>query len=354
MIVRPVSDIKYFLDNCEQLNHSFGYDCVWHPDQPQKHFKTMPTFVGQMKNVTAHSLPFLLTDNNLLLTDYLWPLLWKTKHKPHKSHGLWKSWADRIEIQQPRIQKHFSEKDTYVWMPIDKQSCNNAWHFWIDVVSRFRLLYMSGKQAPNMILIFPNMGDYMQRAMKEIFPDYRYYVMPENEYWHFDDLIIPSMSNHQDGIITPGLPNWLYTMHAANRQPKRKIFITREDAPARQLSNADELFMTLKGWEKITLANLSISDQIETFSEASHVMSTHGAGLTNTVFAPEGATVIEISQRELIDKKPYPILSMLKKHQHHVILANPVPLSGDKPKNVKRLKDFNNLQVDIKQILEYL
>lgn len=354
MIVRPVSDIKYFLDNCEQFNSTFSYDCIWHIDQPQKHFKTMPTFVGQMKNITAHSLPFLLTKNNLMLTDHLWPLLWKTKNKPDKTHSLWKSWGDRVEIKQPQIKRKFSERNTYVWMPIDEHSCNNAWHFWIDVVSRFRLLFMSGRQAANMILIFPNMGDYMKRAMQEIFPDYRYYVMPKDEYWHFEDIVVPSMSNYKDGIITPALPNWLYTMHGLHKQPKRKIFITREDAPARQLSNANELFMSLKGWEKITLSRLSIREQIETFGEASHIMSTHGAGLVNTVFAPEGATVIEISQRELIDKKPYPILSMLKKHKHHVILADPVRLAGNKPKNVKRLKDYNNLQVDIKQILEYL
>ena len=354
MIVRPVSDIKYFLDCCEQINSSFEYECRWHPAQTQKQFKTMPTFVGQSKNVVAHSLPFLLTDNNLMLTDHLWPLLWKVKNKPHKTHNVWQKWQEKIKIDQPKIARSFSERDTYVWIPIDEHSCNNAWHFWIDVVSRFRLLYMSGRHVSNMILIFPNIGDYMQRAMKEIFPEYRYYVMPKNEYWHFDDLVITSMSNHDDGVLSPGLPNWLYSMHAPRKKPTKKLFISRDDAPARRLSNADELFMVLKGWEKITLSDLTIKEQIEAFSGASHIMSTHGAGLINSVFSPEGATVVEISQKELVDKKPYPILSMLKKHQHHVILADTVPLSRHKPKNVKRLKDYNNLKVDIKQILEYL
>lgn len=354
MIVRPVSDIKYFLDSCEQINSSFEYECRWHPEQPQTHFKAMPTFVGSLKNITAHSLPFLLTENNLMLTEHLWPLLWKVKNKPQKTHGLWSEWQDKIEIKQPIVSKSFTERDTYVWMPIDEYSSNNAWHFWIDIVSRFRLLYLSGRQASNMILIFPCMGDYMQRAMKEIFPEYRYYVMPKNEYWRFNDLVIPSMSNYTDGVLSPGLPSWLFTTYAKHKSPSRKLFITRDDAPARRLSNADELFMTLKGWQKITLSNLSIIDQIEMFSEASHIMSTHGAGLINSVFAPEGATVIEISQKELVDKKPYPILSMLKKHRHHVVMADPISLTGHKPKNVKRLKDYNDLKVNIKEILEYL
>lgn len=354
MIVRPVSDIKYFIDKCERLNNSFEYDCVWHPEQPQKHFKTMPTFVGQFQNVMAHSLPFLLTHNNLMLTDHLWPLLWKNKNKPHKTHKLWTKWQDKITIEQPKISKKFNEINRYVWIPIDEDSCNNAWHFWIDVVSRFRLLYMSGRQVANMILIFSNMGDYMERAMKEIFPEYKYYVMPKNEYWHFEDLVVPSMSNYQDGIITPGLPSWLYSIHNSQKAPTRKIFISRDDAAGRRLLNVDELFMVLKGWEKIVLSDLSIREQIKIFSESTHIMSTHGAGLVNTVFSPEGATVIEISQKELVDKKPYPILSMLKKHQHHVIMADTIPLGNNKPNTVKRLKDYNNLKVDIKQILKYL
>ena len=357
MIVKPVTDIKWFLERSEQIGSSFTYQCDWHPDQPQREFQTMPTFVGKFKNITAHSLPFLLTENDLMLTDHVWPLLWKHKHKPHKTHGLWSGWSDKIEIDKPVMARRFEEEDTYVWMPIDADSCNNAWHFWIDIWSRIKLIEEADSCTKNprrYVYVFPNMGDYMKRALVELFPEHHYIVMPDNEYWHFKELIVPSMSNHQDGIISPGLPYWLYHMFGPFKEPTRKIFISREDAPARQLSNSDELLMALKGWERVNLSTMTIREQIETFSEASHIMSTHGAGLVNAVWANPGATVIEISQPELVDKKPYPILSMLKKHKHHVVFADKIRLDGDKPEGVKRLKDYNNLQVDISKILDLI
>lgn len=357
MIVKPVTNIKYFLENSENIDKSFTYECVWHKNQPQTSFTAMPTFVSRFKDVRAHTLPFLLTKNNLMITDHVWPLLWKVKNKPHKTHKLWNQWTDKLDIDNPKVSRQFNDEDVYVWMPIDRESSNNAWHFWIDVWSRIRLLEQSErikKNTRNFVYIFPNMGEYMENVMKQIMKDYHYMVMPKDEYWQFKDLIVPSMSNSQDGIIQPGLPNWLFKEYAQTGKATRKIFITRDDAPARKLANTDELFMALKGWEKVNLSEMSIQEQISMFSNSSHIMGTHGAGLLNSIWAPEGAQVIEISQTELIDKKPYPILSMLKNHRHHVIYADKIALSNDKPKNVKRLKDYNNLRVDIKEVLNYL
>ena len=359
MIVRPVTDIKWYLENAEFLEESYTYDCEWHSDQTQKTFRTNPTFVIQLEDVVAHQLPFIITKNNLMLSDHVWPLLHKTKHKPYKSHGLWQTWGEKLQIRKPCPTKYYKGKDIYVWLPIDSQSSNNAWHFWIDVVSKIRLIQMSMSAYKNVfeyVYVFPNVGPYMSKAIKELLPDLKVLIMGENEYWHFEHLLVPSMSNHLDGVLTPGLPKWLYDTFAQkkNAVPTRKIFISREDAPARQLSNTEELFMALKGWEKLNLSELSLKEQIKIFNETSHVMTTHGAGLVNTVWCPPGATIIEISQKELIDKKPYPILSMLKKHQHHVITAGKVPLGTNKPKNVKRLKDYNNLKIDLKDVLRLI
>ena len=358
MIVRTISDIKWFLEKCELINSSYDYKCSWHKNQTQNNFMSMPTFVGKFKDVTAHSLPFLITADKLMLTDHVWPLLWKIKNKPQKTHRLWDNWGEKIKLDPPIVTKKFNEKDTYVWMPIDAESCNNAWHFWIDIWSRVKLISdsMSCHNHPSKyIYVFPNMGNYMKKAMAELFPNFKYMVMPKNEYWSFNELIVPSMSNNNDGIITPGLPAWLSKLYPDCKKPFRKIFVTRKDADARQLTNSEELFMVIKGWETINLSKISLSEQIRIFSESTHIMSTHGAGLVNAVWANEGATVIEISQHELADKKPYPILSMLKKHKHHVVFADKIQLDQKiKPKNVKRLKDYNNLKVDISKIASLL
>jgi len=99
---------------------------------------------------------------------------------------------------------------------------------------------------------------------------------------------------------------------------------------------------------------MSTREQIELFSEASHVVSTHGAGLTNLLWCQKGTKVIEITQKELLEKKVYPVLSHHLGLSHHVILGNKVFLNGDKTKGVKRLKDFNNLSVDASVLIELI
>lgn len=359
MIVKPVTNIEFYTNTCELIDQSYTYQCEWHEKQKQKKFTSNPTFVGAFRNITAHSLPFLLTDNNLLLSDHVWPLLWKHKHKPHKTHKLWTQWNEKLEINSPKITKKFSEKNQYVWMPIDEESSNNAWHFWIDIISRLRLLQYSVsafKPVFEYVFVFPNMGPYMKKALGEAFPEMKFIIMPKYEYWHFEDLLVPSMSNCDDGVITPHLAPWINKRWMPKRKTaKRKIFISRDDAPARQLTNSEELFMALKGWEKVNLSNMTLLDQIDLFSEATHIMSTHGAGLINTLWAPKDTKVIEITQSELVNKKPYPILSMFLRHKHHVVLADKVPMPNiHKPKNVKRLKDYNNLKIDINKVIKFL
>jgi hypothetical protein len=84
------------------------------------------------------------------------------------------------------------------------------------------------------------------------------------------------------------------------------------------------------------------------------VISTHGAGLTNLLWCQPGTKVIEISQKELLEKKVYPVLSHHLGLSHHVILAKKIPIAGNKIKGVKRKKDFNNLSIKISDIINLL
>jgi hypothetical protein len=189
---------------------------------------------------------------------------------------------------------------------------------------------------------------------KELFPELRYYVMPKNTTWKFSHLLAPSMSNHEDGITVPEMAKWLRHKFGEKLNPTRKIFISRDDAPARKLINAEEVFMALQGWETVTLTGMSTKKQIELFSSASHVISTHGAGLTNLLWCQAGTKVIEISQKELLEKKVYPVLSHHLGLSHHVLLGKKVPIAGDKIKGVKRKKDFNNISIETSALFKLI
>jgi capsular polysaccharide biosynthesis protein len=196
---------------------------------------------------------------------------------------------------------------------------------------------------------------------KELFPDVKIVTMPKNETWQFKHLIVPSMSNVRDGITTPALAPWLrHFKGLANIEgvkPHRKIVVLRSGAKSRRMVNSDELLLKLKGWETVTLENLSIKDQIKTFAEASHVLAAHGAGMTNLLWCQPGTKVIEIQDRNMLHKKVYPLLSHNLNLEHKLYLADVVPIpreNGAKVTGVKRFSDMINFKINIPEIMEHL
>ncbi|HQT84429.1 MAG: hypothetical protein B7Z58_07710 [Acidiphilium sp. 37-64-53] len=77
---------------------------------------------------------------------------------------------------------------------------------------------------------------------------------------------------------------------------KRKLYISRSDASGRRIANEEELLGRLMplGYEAIALSNYTFDEQVKLFSNSSHVVGIHGAGLTNVVFCQPNSSIIEI------------------------------------------------------------
>jgi capsular polysaccharide biosynthesis protein len=78
--------------------------------------------------------------------------------------------------------------------------------------------------------------------------------------------------------------------------PRQKLYITRRDAPTRRLLNEAEIiaYLEKRGFVCVCPGELSVAEQITLFSNAGVVVAPHGAALTNMVFAPPGATIVEL------------------------------------------------------------
>jgi hypothetical protein len=79
-------------------------------------------------------------------------------------------------------------------------------------------------------------------------------------------------------------------------QPRRRLLISRGDALDRRVLNDDELLESLidRGFEYVTLSDLSATEQIRLFADAEIVVAPHGAGTANVLFAPRECRVIEL------------------------------------------------------------
>ena len=363
-LVKNITNIKYFLDRFEIIDDQHMFNVSYHDKAPNTHFRSLPTFIAKFNNCSVHTLPLLVTEDKHLITDHVWPLLHKHKHKAKKTHGLWPYWSTpTINLELPPITKQFNDTDKFVWLPIDEDSANNPWHIWIDLISKFRLLEKKGSTIfSKFIYILPNSSAYFDKVAKEMFPNLKYYVMPKGEVWRFQHLIVPSMSNHNDGVTTPHLAPWLRHFKDLfgykKLKPNRKIFVSRENSKTRKLLNAEELLMILKGWEIVKLEKMNIKEQFKTFAEATHVLATHGAGLVNLLWCNKGTKVIEIQDPKMLHKKVYPLLSHNLGLKHEIYLADTVPVDittgGKKLIGVKRLNDLINFKINIPDLIRHL
>ena len=76
----------------------------------------------------------------------------------------------------------------------------------------------------------------------------------------------------------------------------RRLYIERPAHEQRSLSNVAEARAVLEaaGYETVHPASMPFDDQVRLFSQASHIVGTLGAGLTNSLFAPAACRVTMI------------------------------------------------------------
>lgn len=100
----------------------------------------------------------------------------------------------------------------------------------------------------------------------------------------------------------PAILHWLRDKFKGLCTPgggRRKLFISRagnSQPQGRRLLNENEIanFAREQGFEIIRCEELSFEAQVTLFSEASVIVGSHGAGLTNIIFAPHTAKIIEM------------------------------------------------------------
>jgi hypothetical protein len=122
-------------------------------------------------------------------------------------------------------------------------------------------------------------------------------------------------------------PEWAVDFLKAKFAPRdtlgrKRIFISRNDAKNRRILNQGEIDAVLAefGYEGVELTGKTFDEQRGLFSDASHVVGVHGAGLTNILFSPPGAQVLEILP-PMCAVPDYWQLSRAMGHHYHAAIA---------------------------------
>ena len=104
---------------------------------------------------------------------------------------------------------------------------------------------------------------------------------------------------------TATFPNFLEPLAKKTRErlsihptqtPCKKVYISRKLAPKRKAHNEEQVesFLQENGFEIVYAEELSLLEQIKLMSETSLLVCLHGAALTNMLFLPKSAKVLEL------------------------------------------------------------
>ncbi|RBI65887.1 hypothetical protein DQ400_16670 [Vreelandella sulfidaeris] len=127
--------------------------------------------------------------------------------------------------------------------------------------------------------------------------------------------------------------------------PYRRIFISRAKAARRKLINEEEVWSLLEphGFQRVFMEDLTFQEQVKLMQETSVLIAPHGAGMTNMMFCPQGAKIVEIADLSFPNPNFYALASAMQ-HQYWIINANSEgdahPLEKDMFVNLAAIKEM--------------
>jgi len=106
-----------------------------------------------------------------------------------------------------------------------------------------------------------------------------------------------------------------------NRHEERdeRIYVSRQQS-IRRVENFETIRRLLEkyGFEVYTLENMPVEDQARLFDAADHIVAPHGAGLTNILYAPSSASVLELLPGPQYNSNFFRIASMLGQRYSYI------------------------------------
>lgn len=105
--------------------------------------------------------------------------------------------------------------------------------------------------------------------------------------------------------------------------PRRRVFISRAKARGRQLTNEAALAPMLRAAqvESVVMEDLDFPAQVRLMQETALLIAPHGAGITNMIFAPAGAQIVEIADPDFPNPNFYALASALG-HDYWLVHAD--------------------------------
>jgi capsular polysaccharide biosynthesis protein len=135
---------------------------------------------------------------------------------------------------------------------------------------------------------------------------------------------------------------------ASNKNPNLRIYVqrvpTKEEDKRRTFVNERDVTdcMEMLGFKIVRMEELSVAEQIRLFSEASVIVSAHGAALAYTVFCHAGTKIVEIYRPSA------------KPRRHYMHIASCLNLNFTRFSHVTVCDANENMNVNVHELYKVL
>jgi hypothetical protein len=217
---------------------------------------------------------------------------------------------------------------------------SNYYHWVIETLPR--LIQVEEKDIKSSsILINKNAPSFVKESLKSVYgvADEQFKYTDQSTKYISTNVLVPPFTHERNAQT-----NWTNISNPDSLKLTRKlvlnrvginnynspthVLISRKKARERRITNEDELMLHLApiGFKQIFCEDLTFEQQVNLFRNVKVVISTHGAALSNLLFAPEQTTLIELfpKNRNIRDGVCFAQISAILNHNHSFVGYEPM------------------------------
>ncbi|QKG55499.1 glycosyltransferase family 61 protein [Hymenobacter sp. BRD128] len=204
-----------------------------------------------------------------------------------------------ILIKQWFAKKKFVDEEQ-VALIFDQWSSANYYHWIIDSLPRLLLLRDNFPKC-KILLPYPIPAYILKTTTLLGFEEF--IPVKNQEVTYFKNLILVQHTSppkfHSSIMIRRLRQELLSSLSITAGDKSKRLYISRSKQTVRRLLNEDDILPILKSnnFEIITFEGMPFEDQVRMIIASKLIVSTHGANLTNILFAYPGTTVVEMHNK---------------------------------------------------------
>lgn len=226
---------------------------------------------------------------------------------------------------------------------------SNYYHFLYDALPRIGIFEdcFPGRRVDGVLV--PHAMSY-QRELLDLAGVCARRIQPaRNRVVRAETLVVPSTPNqHLDA------PHWSTAWLRRRFPPTRfegpaRLYVTRGERPnTRRYVQEAALWPRLErlGFVRVDPGTLTVQEQINCFSSAEVIVSPHGAGLTNMVFARPGVRVLELFANDWVHLGLWAISEAIGGTYHYLVA------DGDHPEGEAMFGVLRDISIPVERVLE--